>query len=184
MDEISDPAFIRRMLKLRGLSKSGLAQTLKVPNSAITELLKGNRRLLAAEVPKLKAYLKLDTVPLKGYVSAGRREYSELPDDELDRVPAPEYNTTDKTAAMELRGQSLGPIFETWLAYFDRIEIDPESLAGQLCVVRIETGEVVIKKIEKGSRKDRYVLISNTEADIRDVKIEWAYRVKLIRPRY
>lgn len=72
-------------------------------------------------MPKLKAYLKLDTVPLKGYVSAGRREYSELPDDELDRVPAPDNNTTEKTAAMELRGQSLGQIFETWLAYFDRV---------------------------------------------------------------
>lgn len=178
-----DYRIIGRTLEKRGLSKSGLAGALRVPNSAISELLKGNRRLLADEVPKVKKYLKLDTVPLKGFVAAGSAAtFFELPDDELERVPAPDY-ANENTVAVEIRGESLGSMFDHWLAFYDHVERPfTANLINQLCIVGLDDGRVLIKKIKRNKAKAIY-LISNNEEPMFDVKIEWAAKVLDLRPR-
>lgn len=179
-----DYRLIARTIDLRGLSKSGLASALKIPNSAVTELLKGNRRLLADEVPIVRRYLKLDTVPLKGYVAAGAEAtFFPLPDDDLDRVEAPE-DATEKTVAVEIRGESLGALFDRWLVYYDDVHRPiTQALIGQLCVVGLPDGRVLIKRVQKTKTKGLFHLISNNDAPILDVPIEWAAKVKKMGPR-
>lgn len=181
-----DPKKIAKLLKERGLSKSGLAVALGVRNSAITELLAGDRQLKASELPKAKRYLLLDTVPVVGYVGAGAMTVF-FPDNniEWERVTAPE-GSNDNTVALEVRGESLGALFDRWLVYFDRVERPvTKALHGKLCVVWQSDPEdrVLVKKIQPSGVKGRYHLLSNTEAPMLDQKVERAAIVRLMSPK-
>lgn len=124
------------------------------------------------------------TVPVVGYVGAGAKaHYYSLERDELDTVPAPE-GTTPETVAVEIRGSSLGPMFDRWLAFYDNVQRPAtEDLIGKLCVIGLSDERVLIKRLERGRRKGLYRLMSNTEPPIEDVPIEWAARVKNMVPR-
>lgn len=178
-----DHKLISRTLDARGLSKSGLAQVLKIPNSAVTALLKGDRRLLADEVPKVRKYLKLDTVPIVGRVAAGAKMIF-LPDTgEWERVPAPD-DANENTVAAEIHGTSLGPLFDHWLVFYDQVERPvTKALFKKLCVVGTTDGQTLVKMIEPSKTRGLFHLYSNTEAPLLDVQIEWAARVKTMVPR-
>lgn len=126
------------------------------------------------------------TVPLKGYVRAGAHaQYLPLNDDELDRVEAP-AGSTSRTVALEIRGDSLGELFDRWLVFFDdvRSPVTPDLL-GKLCVVWVNDGRVLIKKVKK-QRNGLFALYSNYEKQdppIEDVQLDGAARVKAMVPR-
>lgn len=122
-------------------------------------------------------------VPLLGFVSAGAQAvFLPLPSGELDRVRQPK-NATASTVALEIRGESLGPLFDRWLVYYDdvRSPVTPD-LIGKLCVVGLPDERVLVKLI-KSTRGGRFNLISNNEADLKDVEINWAALVKHMEPR-
>lgn len=123
------------------------------------------------------------SVPLIGYVSAGAQAVLiHLPAGELDRVPAPpHYN--DNTRALEVRGDSLGALFDRWLVFYDdvRSPITPD-LINKLCIVGLADGRILIKKVRR-NRDGAYDLLSNAEEPIKDVVIEWAALVKSMEPR-
>jgi hypothetical protein len=178
---------IEEGLKKPGKSKKGLAQALGRQPSAVTALLHGEREIKAREVPIIRAYLELDgerTVPLVGYVGAGAEtHYYDRQQDELDSVRAPD-DMSPETVAVEIRGESLGALFDRWLVYYDEVHrpVTPE-LIGKLCVVGLADGRVLIKKIQRSKARGLFHLISNTEAPLTDVAIEWAARVKSMQPR-
>jgi hypothetical protein len=125
------------------------------------------------------------TVPLVGYVGAGEEaHFYALSHGELDRVPAPEGRNPE-TVAVEIRGDSLGALFQRWLVYYDEIRspITPD-LIGRLCVVGLPNDKVLVKLV-KVSKKGQglYDLHSNTEDPIKDVPVLWAARVKSMVPR-
>ncbi len=122
------------------------------------------------------------TVPLVGYVSAGAQTHF-APGGELGSVPAPE-GSTESTVAVEIRGESLGSLFDRWLVFYDEIRrpITPD-LIGRLCIVGLEDGRVLIKKVQRSRAKGHFHLISQTEDPILDVAIEWAARVKSMSPQ-
>lgn len=179
-----DGQLIARILEKRGLSKGGLATALGIQRSAVTAIIDGNRRLLAVELPKLRKYLGLDTVPLKGYVGAGANTaFFELPEDELDRVPAP-ADATDSTVAVEIRGDSLGAPFDRWLVYYDDVHRPiTRALFNQLCVVGLADGRVLIKKVVPSKMKGLFHLVPSIGETIMDVPIEWAAKVIRMQPR-
>ena len=124
-----------------------------------------------------------DTVPVVGYVSAGA--VAMLYDEgqgPFDMVPAPE-GSTPKTVAAEIRGDSLGPIFDSWLVYWDDIRSPVTSdLIGELCVIGLPDGRVVVKKLRQGAN-GLFHLISNLEGPMLDQEILWAAKVKRMTPR-
>lgn len=126
------------------------------------------------------------TVPVVGYVGAGAEaHFYALSDGELDRVPAPD-GATPETVAVEVRGESLGPLFERWLVHYDEVRspITPD-LHGQLCVVGLANDKVLVKKVRPSKSKlpGLYDLLSNNEEPILDAVILWAARVKSMVPR-
>ncbi|WP_240233582.1 LexA family protein [Devosia lacusdianchii] len=126
------------------------------------------------------------TVPVVGYVGAGAEaHFYALSDGELDRVPAPDGATSD-TVAVEIRGESLGPLFERWLVHYDEVRspITPD-LHGQLCVVGLANDKVLVKKVRPAKSKGRglYDLLSNNEDPLPDQVIVWAAKVKSMVPR-
>lgn len=129
--------------------------------------------------------LPREVVPLVGYVRAGATAAFYAPaTDPLDWVdPIP--GMTKDTVAVQIQGDSLGSIFDTWLVYYDEVRspVTPD-LIGKLCVVGLMDDRVVVKKIKKSKTPGLYNLLSNTgQEDIEDVEIIWAAKVKQMGPR-
>jgi hypothetical protein len=126
-----------------------------------------------------------DDVRLVGYVGAGQEaHYYALADDELDRVPAPDGRTAD-TVAVEIRGSSLGALFDRWLVYYDDVRTPVSSdQIGALCVVGLPNDKVLIKKLRRSKFGDGlFDLLSNTEDPILGQPVMWAAKVKSMVPR-
>lgn len=123
------------------------------------------------------------TVRLVGYVGAGAEtHFYAVAQGDLDEVPAPDGATED-TRAVEIRGDSLGSLFDRWLVFYDDVRRPvTNDLVGKLCVVGLADDRVLIKKIGKGKR-GRYQLLSEKEEPIEDAEIEWAASVKIMVPK-
>jgi DNA-binding XRE family transcriptional regulator len=124
------------------------------------------------------------TVPLVGYVAAGSEMHYINDSGEMDRLPAPD-GSTEETVAVEIRGESLGPLFDRCLAFYDNVQrpVSNDHI-NKLCVVGLSDGRIMIKKVQRSRGKGTFHLISNGfEPPILDVEIDWAARVKNIVPR-
>ncbi|MBR0687303.1 XRE family transcriptional regulator [Bradyrhizobium manausense] len=122
-------------------------------------------------------------VPLVGYVAAGAEMHFHANDTALDDVPAP-FGATDSTVAVEIRGDSLGSFFDRWLVFYDEVRRPVTTeLINKLCVVGLEDGRIMIKKVQRSKAKGLFHLLSQTEPPILDVAIEWAAQVKNMVPR-
>lgn len=125
------------------------------------------------------------TVKLKGYVGAGSvAHFYAVADDDFEEVEAP-LSATDQTIAVEIRGQSFGPLMDSWLVYYDDVRSPiTEDLVGKICVVGLSDDRILIKKIVRDGNGG-FNLKSNSESepDMLDVDIEWAARVTDMKPR-
>jgi hypothetical protein len=124
------------------------------------------------------------TTPVVGYVSAGARAtlFAEG-QGPLGHVSAPE-DASESTVAVEIRGDSLGALFNEWLVFYDdvRSPVTPD-LHGRLCVVGLADGRVLIKQLRPSRTLGLYHLYSQTEEPILDQEILWAAAVTGMRPR-
>jgi DNA-binding XRE family transcriptional regulator len=127
---------------------------------------------------------KDNQVPLVGYVSAGAEAHFFAQDSgHLDEVTGPD-GSSDATVAVEIRGDSLGTFFDRWVVFYDDVRRPVTSdLVNKLCVVGLDDGRILIKKIQKSKTRGYYHLLSQTEDPILDVRIEWAAKVKHMVPR-
>ena len=124
------------------------------------------------------------TVPLVGYVGAGAAaHFYGTGDGELDRVEAPDY-ANENTVAAEIRGESMGPLLEHWLVFWDEIRtpVTPDLL-GHICVVGLPDDRILVKQLKAASAPGLFHLISNNEAPMLDQEIMWAAKVKGMQPR-
>jgi hypothetical protein len=119
-----------------------------------------------------------------GYAGAGATtHFYTLPEQDLDEVEAP-IGATPYTRAIEIRGQSLGRMFDRWYAFFDDVRSPvTNDLLGHLCVIGTADGRTLIKKIERGSHAGLFKLVSEREDPIEEAQIEWAARVTQMSPR-
>ena len=122
-------------------------------------------------------------VNLVGYVGAGAETHFFANEEPLDEVPAP-TGSTDSTVAVEIRGDSLGSFFDRWLVFYDDVRRPVDtSLINKLCVVGLDDGRILIKKVQRSKARGLFHLLSQTEDPILDVAIEWAAKVKNMVPR-
>jgi transcriptional regulator with XRE-family HTH domain len=141
-------------------------------------------RLTAAEL-ELEDRSTSRTVPLVGYVGAGdAAHYYAEADNPNEYVPAPE-DATENTVAGEVRGPSLGPLFERWLLFWDEVRTPVTSdLYGRLCVVGLPDGRILVKQIQPAGKPNHFHLISNAnEPPMFDQEVIWAARVTNLKPR-
>lgn len=124
-------------------------------------------------------------VPLVGYVGAGAEAHFYAGADNPDELVDAPDGATESTVAVEVRGESLGALFDKWLVFYDDIKspVTPD-LIGRLCVVGLADDRVLVKMIRRSPGNNGfYYLLSNTEAPIMDVEILWAAKVKTMMPR-
>jgi hypothetical protein len=124
------------------------------------------------------------TIQVVGFVGAGSTaHYYEEAQGPFDEVPMIQ-NGTPQTVAVEIRGESLGALFDRWLVYYNDVRRPPTmDLLRRLCVIGLEGGQVLIKEIRRGSEPGLFNLLSQTEGLIENVHIEWAAPVLLMAPR-
>ena len=187
------PNRIREWRERRELSQDELAEKSGLSTGYLSRMERGERNVSLKNLAKLSQALGVPerelvpdaerTVPLVGYVSAGVANFFDLEQVSLDEVPAPE-NATDKTVAVEIRGDSLGSFFDRWIAFYDDVRrpVTPDLL-GHLCIVRLEDGRTLIKKLTKGSISGTYTLLSQFEPPIYDEDVEFAARITSLVPR-
>lgn len=189
--------WIRAGLKHTGKTRSGLAKALGRSPSAVTDLLNGHRRLRADEIAIVAEYLGMEPprmlgggqriapkAPLVGYVGAGAvAHYYADGQGPFDEVDAP-IDARPTTVAVQVRGHSLGALFDNWLVFYDDVRDPPDdSLIGKMCVCGLADGRILIKAIKRSPSTGLWNLISNTEPPIYDVGLDWAAPVREMRPR-
>lgn len=194
------PANLRAARRAKGWSLERLAEEAETSKGYLSELERGNRPTppgaftarLAAALNTTAAALVGDTnpdhdrnrrtVPLVGYVGAGGEAHYGS-GDVLGEVDAPE-NATESTVAAEMRGESMGPLLDGWLVFWDEVRspVTPD-MHGQLCVVGVPDDRVFVKQIRPSSTPGLYHLISNNEGPMLDKEVLWAALVTELRPR-
>ncbi len=185
--------------RLRGWSQQRLARAIGTAQTTVSSWERGRTepgredvRRIADALDAPLAQLELGpsdradraATPLVGYVSAGARAHF-FADGQgpFDEVPAPE-GASDRTVAVEIRGESLGSFFNEWLVYYDDVRAPVTlDLIGRLCVVGLADGRVLIKKLKASQTPGLYHLLSQTEEPILDVEVVWAARVRSMTPR-
>jgi transcriptional regulator with XRE-family HTH domain len=123
-------------------------------------------------------------VAVVGYVGAGSKaHFYAVAQGSLDEV-APPAGATAKTVAVEIRGDSLGALFDRWLVFYDDVRSPVTAdLVGKLCVVGLADDRVLIKRLQRGKTPGTFTLISERDDPITDVAVEWAAMVKNMVPR-
>ena len=127
-------------------------------------------------------------VPVVGHVGAGDEIY---PFDDhalgagLEEVDCPATLLNREIVAVRVRGDSMLPLQDGWLLYFERNQPGvPERCLNELCVVKIaEDGPTLVKNLRRGYRKGRFNLESWNASTREDVLLDWAARVLMIEPR-
>ena len=141
--------------------------------------------LMFGKSDAVEAYIAPEAVPVIGAVGVGSEVhfFSRRGSAKLERVPAPEA-ATELTVALEIQGDSLGAILKGWLLFYDEVPrpVAPD-LIGKLCVVGLETGQVLVKKIQRSRARGLFHLVSQTESPILDVAVDWAAKVSAMVPR-
>jgi hypothetical protein len=181
-----------------------LARRLRISNDKISKMMRADekaRKPQAHEVPLIEDFFgelspfghtralrararAAGEIPIVGYVGDEDKiyPYNVGDPDYLDRCTAP-TGATERTVAVEIRGKSLGCLFDRWIAYYDNVHAPVTSdLIGELCIVGLSDDHVLIKKIERGRAPDRFNLRSETESLIENVEILWATKVIAMMP--
>lgn len=181
----------------KNFTLDGLAEKTGLSISYLSRLEKGGRNLSLKNMNLISNALgvapsellpnnpvKIKLVPVVGFVGAGAETHfysnSDNPDEETEAAPG----SNDKTVAVEIRGTSLGPMFDRALVFYDEKRDPPTSdMLRKLCVVGLVDGRVLVKQLLNGSIVGRFHLLSQTEGMIENAEIEWAAIVKAIVPR-
>lgn len=126
-------------------------------------------------------------VKIVGWVGAGAsfRPYDGVGEQYLESVPAP-ARSDERTVAVEIKGDSLGQIFNGWIAFYsDRRSPVTQDLIGRLCVVGVADGRILLKRLQVGRQKGTFTLESNqdTAPPTENVHVEWAARVIHLEPK-
>lgn len=130
----------------------------------------------------------LPMVPVVGYVGAGAEV---LPIDDhakghgMDEAP-PFPGQDGPAVAVRVRGESMLPQLEDgWLLYYSRPDGSagvPDDCLNRLCVVQVDDGPMLVKRLERGRRKGFWRLVSTNASPREDVRLDWAARVRAIVP--
>ena len=185
---------LKRARKGRGWTLQRLADEAGTSQAYLSQLETGRRimppgpmleRLAhALQIPAAELLREDASVPVVGYVGAGAEaHYYATGDGNLGQIDAPP-GARPSTVAVEIRGDSLGPLFDGWVAFYDetRTPVTPD-LIGQLCVVGLPDGRILIKRLKATADPARFHLLANTEAPLFDQEVSWAARVLTMRPK-
>lgn len=180
--------------EVAGLTQAGLGELVGTTQVQIGRLEAGKRKLTKEWAERLAPHLKVTPAYLLnvdgmtsvvGYVGAGG--YAEfLEGADLGQAPKPPGFSANGVA-LQVRGDSMPGIAEdNWLIYYDeRHEAPSEDMFGQLCVVQVEDGPVLVKRLYRGGLPGTFDLVSTSAnyEPVRNARVQWVAKVDWIKPR-
>jgi repressor LexA len=171
-------------LERTGKSKGGMAVHLGLRNSAITEIIQGDRHVKAEEMPLIIEYLELDRVPIMGRVGAGgdiEPDYEQVVADELGSVRVP-IAMPGELIAFEVKGDSMKPRYDAGdiVVVWAEQKRATETFYGEEAAVRTKDGKRYLKTITQGKTRSVVRLTSWNAKAINDVKLEWIGEIYLV----
>ena len=175
---------IVRGLERTGKTKTALAKFLGLRNSAITEILGGDRMIKADEVPRLVEFLELDRVPIMGRIGAGgdiEPDYEQVVADELGTVKVPVW-MPGEMVAFEVKGDSMMPRYDTGdiIVVWAEQKRATESFFGQEVAVRTRNGKRYLKTLMAGKTRSVVTLASWNAKPIENVKLDWIGEIYVV----
>ncbi|MDX7952794.1 LexA family transcriptional regulator [Lichenihabitans sp. Uapishka_5] len=183
---------LRALREGRSWSQDEAATALGTTRNQYAKLEAGSRRLSDVWIGRAAAAFGVDAgdvvtdrravVPVVGHVGAGSEAHFGNSQGPIDEVAAPE-GATPQTVAVEVRGESLGSFFDGWLVFYDDVRSPiTDDLVGRLCVVGLEDGRVLVKRVQR-CRNGHFDLYGQFGDPVLDVTIAWAAPVKSFAPR-
>lgn len=123
-------------------------------------------------------------IPIRGFVGAdpsGRILFAEG-QESGDMAPAPPPGSD--ASVVEVRGHSMkGFADDGSLIYYENQRSRPDKdMLGEIVVVQTVAGEILVKRLLKGSRAGVYDLESIAGPTMGDVEIEWVAEIAYIMP--
>lgn len=192
-------AALRRVMKERGLTLNGWAVAAGLSEGGLRDFFNGKSNSLtdktyvklAAAIDVSPDVLRGDArepieLPLWGYAGAGEKVHPFDGDDAppIDTVEAPPG--LKNGAAVIVRGESMLPRLQDGdVLFFELRESDPMRLLNEECVLRVKDGPWLVKRLTRGTRRNRYHLVSINPAVpvMEDQLVEWAAAIQWIRKR-
>lgn len=189
---------IARARQAKGMSQRALALAVGTAQTTISSWERNRTEPTRADVERVALALLMKPselefsaadaehrqVPVVGYVAAGSAAvlYSEGQGN-LDYVTAPD-NAGPMTVAAEIRGDSLGPVLDNWLVFYDdvRSPVTPDMF-NKLCVVGLADGRVLVKRLRPAANGLFHLDSNSNEPTLTDQTVEWAAVVTNMRPR-
>lgn len=183
-----------RTLRLAAkLTQAKLAKLVGTSQAQIGRLEKNERELTKPWAERIAPHLnttverllKLDSyVPIAGYVGAGGCAYYYDSPSDVGEAPRPP-GFSRLGVALIVRGDSMPAVAEDgWLIYYEKRSDPPtEDMIGELCVVGLECGSVMVKRVFRGGEPGTFDLVSTGLAPLKGRIILWAAKVDWIKPR-
>lgn len=175
---------LTKLRKAAGLSQGQLANLVGTSQPQIQRLENGKRGLSRAWATRIAPFVGATPsdlmfgdrkVHLVGHVGAGSEAHFYADGDgNLGWAKMPS-NGSESTVAVRVRGDSLGAPFDGWVIYYDERRDPPtDDLVGELCVVGLPSGQVLVKKLMRGRVAGHYDLWPVVGAPQTDQVVEWA----------
>src|SRR6195952_2918860 len=182
-----DIRMIERGLTKPGKTKGGLAAAMGVRRGAGSEILEDSRLIKDSCIQPIIDYLDLNTMPIMGRVGPGATiepEHEQVPPEGLGEVELP-FPISEETIAFEVAGDSMLPKYENGdIIVVYREQRHPlASFYGEEAAVRLKTGELYLKTIERGKSSALVNLTSFNAKPISGVKLEWIGEICVTLPR-
>lgn len=129
-------------------------------------------------------------VPIAHYVGAGDQVILlDGHDSPIDYTPAPPGYERDKGAAVQVRGESMRPLYEPGDLLFFRARLDPPAFAKDVpnrpVIVQVKDGPLYVKRMLPGTRRGRFHLISVNPLTpiLQDQPVESFALIEWVKPR-
>lgn len=156
----------------------------------VSKIISGERKVKAGEVLDLADFFgeqNTRLIEIAGKVGAnpdGSILYAEG-QGTGDFAPAPPWGSV-RAIALEVEGNSMRRVAASGaLVYYDDRRNPPtDDMLGEVVVVGLDTGEVLIKRLLRGSAPGLFDLESEAGEMRRDVSVEWAAHITWIIPPY
>lgn len=183
---------IKRLRRARSLTQEDLADLLNVTRVSVARWESGQRSPTQPDILKLAHAFSVtpnwlhygghggpQTVPVIGHVGAAQ-EVRPFDAEPLDEIEAP-FGCPPDTRALIVRGDSMMPELQDGdLVLYRGVPQDPATLIGRRCIVRLEDGRVLVKRLRRGAELGTYDLESTNAAPIEAARLVWCARVEAV----
>jgi transcriptional regulator with XRE-family HTH domain len=188
-------ARLKRIRKLKNINQERVAEHLNVARETITrwehnvnEPTEANIKKMAALYGTPAVYLRYGgsggpkTVSVLGHVGAGSNVVP-FNDGPFEQIEAP-FGSPDDLAALIIRGDSMMPeLSDGDYVLYRTTQQNPNDLIGRRCILRLEDGSVLVKRLRRGRDLGCFDLDSTNAATIENQRLQWAAKVEAVKYR-